>query len=58
MIKVYTVKEVAEEFSCSPQSIRELLKQEKLRGFKLGNRWRIKEEDLDAYIEKSISEGE
>ena len=51
MENVLTVEEVAESLKITPVVVRELLRQGKLRGSKIGKNWRVKESDLEAYFE-------
>ena len=46
----YTVKEIADKLKTTEYNIRELLKDGKLQGFKLGKSWRIKESDLREFV--------
>ena len=53
-LKVYTVEQVAEMLSCSTASVLALLKEGRLKGFKIGERtYRITEEQLRDFIEKN-----
>lgn len=47
--QVYTVAEVAKILRVSEATVRTLLESGELKGFKVGNQWRINEEDLNAY---------
>lgn len=47
-----TIEQVAELLNVSYQVIRNLIVEGKLRAFKAGRQWRIKESELDKYIEK------
>lgn len=51
MDKLLTPKEAAEILAVSPKSVREWLRQGKLKGVKAGMLWRIRERDLEAFIE-------
>lgn len=51
MFKIYTVNEVAEILKVDPATIRILLRTQKLKGLKIGNSWRIEENELEAYLE-------
>lgn len=51
--KLLTPEEAAEVLRVKTRTVMEWLRQEKLRGFKLGGKlWRIKESDLRAFIEQ------
>lgn len=52
MKKVLTPDEVASALSLSRRTIVSWLESGKLPGVKLGNRWRVKEEDLDRFIDE------
>ncbi len=45
------VNTVARAFSCSPKSVRRLLKRGELAGVRFGGEWRVDHRSLDAYIE-------
>lgn len=44
--KIYTIAEVAEILRVKDYTVREWLREGKLKGFKAGNRWRVKESEL------------
>ncbi len=46
---IYTVEQVAEMLQVSVQTVRRLIKEKKLKAFRVGTQLRIKKEDLDAY---------
>lgn len=46
METVYTIKEVAEMFKIDKLTVSVMLREGRLKGFKIGNVWRIKESDL------------
>lgn len=49
-----TTNQVAERLSMNPYTIRELLRNGDLRGFKINDtRWRVKVSDLDTFIERN-----
>ena len=52
---VYTLEEVAEILKVSVQTVRKLIAEKKLRAFRVGGQWRVRKEDLDAYIESQFS---
>ena len=43
-MNVYTVKELAALWRCSPSAVYDLLTAGKLQGFKIGHAWRITDE--------------
>ncbi|WP_374709331.1 helix-turn-helix domain-containing protein [Desmospora profundinema] len=47
-----TPEEAAERLAVSPNTIRKWLRSGKLQGYKLPNVWRIRESDLNQFIEK------
>jgi excisionase family DNA binding protein len=52
--KIFTVDQVAEQLQVKPDTIRIYLRRGDLRGFRLGREWRIREEDLQAFIDKQL----
>jgi len=48
--RFYTIKEVAELLKVSDGGVRKWLKTGKLKGIKLGRIWRIKNSDLDEFV--------
>jgi len=44
-------KEVAERLSLSPLTVGHMMRAGKLPAFKMGRLWRVREADLDAYIQ-------
>lgn len=57
METVYTVDEVAEMLKVKPLTIRRWLNSGELTGIKFGKIWRIKESDLEAFLEARRSKG-
>jgi excisionase family DNA binding protein len=58
--RLLTVPEVADRLRLSVFTVRELLKEGRLRGFRLGGTksgWRVSPEDLDAFIRESRERG-
>lgn len=49
-IKVYTLKEVAEIVKIKERTLYHYLKTGKLKGVKIGRRWRISEDNLKAFL--------
>lgn len=47
---VYTLQEVAEILKCSYSTIYKLVKEEKIKSFRVGADYRVSKEDLDAFI--------
>lgn len=54
--KVLTPAQVAERLQVSVFSIQEWLRQGKLKGFKAGKLWRIREADLEEFMRKGGSQ--
>lgn len=54
MVKeLYTPEEVADILKINPHTVRQYLRDDKLKGFKIGRSWRVKEEDLKEFINQS-----
>lgn len=51
MNKQYKVEEVADIIGKTPYTTREYLKAGKIKGYKLGQDWRVDEDDLKQYLE-------
>lgn len=51
MERLLTPEETAERLAVSPKSIRKWLRQGKLRGIKIGRLWRIRECDLESFLD-------
>lgn len=51
-VKAYTPREVAEIINADMYTVRELLREGRLRGFKLNTHWRITPEALDEFMSK------
>ncbi len=49
---ILTAEEVAAWLKVKPVTVRRLLVSGKLTGFKVGNEWRITEDDLQRFIEQ------
>lgn len=47
----YTIGEVALKMNVGYHTVRRLILDRKIRATKVGKQWRIKKDDLDAYIE-------
>ena len=50
-MNVYTVKQVAEILQCDTETVRNYIRKDKLEASKLGNRYRITEEDLKKFLQ-------
>ena len=51
-MKLYSVSEVQEILGLSQRQIYRLIKGKEIKAFKIGKEWRIKKEDLEAFIDK------
>lgn len=54
MEKLLTPEEAAAILSVSPKSIRAWLRQGKLKGVRAGRLWRIRERDLEAFLDPLV----
>ena len=52
---VYSVKELAALWRCSPSVVYDLLTNGKLHGFKIGRSWRITDEDRRAFEQTPVT---
>ena len=52
--KVYTVTEIVESCGFSRVYVNRMLNTGELRGFKTGRIWRVKAEDLEAFMESKM----
>jgi excisionase family DNA binding protein len=48
-----TVNEIAEELRVKPRTVRQWLDSGALHGIKAGRQWRVRPENLEAFIEQS-----
>ena len=51
-MKIYTVDEIAEVLTLKPTTVRVMLQNKEINGFKAGKAWRVTEDDLKEYIKK------
>jgi len=51
MPELFTVKEVARGLKCDPQTVRRYIKDGLLKAIRLKGEYRIKKEELDAFLE-------
>lgn len=51
-MSMYTVYEVAETLKLDAETIRRYINSEKIRAYKIGKEWRVKESDLLEFIER------
>jgi len=57
MREVYTVRDVAQRLHLTTETIRDYLQDGKLKGFKVGKQWRVREQELEAFIEALLQQG-
>ena len=50
---ILTLKQASDKLQITPEVVRRWLRNGKLIGFKAGKLWRIKEDDLEAFIDKN-----
>jgi excisionase family DNA binding protein len=55
--RLLTPEQVAERLQLSPHTILDYLRTKRLRGVKLDRHWRVREADLQAFIEAHLSNG-
>ena len=53
MNEVFTVGEVAAQLKADPSTLRKMLREGRLGGFRVGSDWRIPQSDLDAFIDQN-----
>ena len=53
-MSMLTVSEVAEKLGYSTSQIRNLIREGKLKGYKFASSYRVNEDDLQEFINKSI----
>ena len=58
MREVYTVRDVAQRLHLTTETIRDYLQEGKLKGFKVGKQWRIREQELEAFIEALLQKSD
>ena len=51
--KFVSVREVADHFEISPDTVKNLMKAGDLKGFQIGKQYKITKESFDALIEKT-----
>ncbi len=57
MVKLLTPEMAAEQVHVKVSTVKHWLRDGQLEGVKVGRQWRVREEDLEAFIEKSTREG-
>jgi len=58
MQEVLTPEEVAGRLKMSPRTVRDWLRKGHLTGIKLGKEWRVRESDLEAFVEQRDADEE
>jgi excisionase family DNA binding protein len=58
MREVYTVRDVAQRLHLTTETVRDYLQEGKLKGFKVGKQWRVREQDLEAFIEALLQKSD
>jgi excisionase family DNA binding protein len=53
--RLLTIQEVAQRLQHSVRTVREWLRTRRLRGVKTGREWRVREEDLAAFVQAHLS---
>ncbi len=56
--KLLTVEQAAELLAVTPNTVREWLRTGQLKGVKLKKMWRVRESDLEAFLEGEQKAGE
>jgi excisionase family DNA binding protein len=54
MYELLTAEQAAATLQLSPKTIKDWLRAGKLTGCKIGRRWRVREVDLEAFIQASL----
>lgn len=54
-MEYYTLEEISQKLKIPVATLRLYLKQEKLKGVKLGKHWRISSEQLDEFIKQGTN---
>jgi len=50
--KLLTPEQAADRLAVSPKTLRDWLRDGKLKGVKVGRLWRVREADLDAFLKE------
>ena len=53
MNEIFTVGEAAARLKADPSTLRKMLREGRLGGFRVGSDWRIPQNDLDAFIDRN-----
>ena len=52
MDNLLDVQELSTRLGFHPDTVREYLREGKIKGMKIGKRWRVKEEDLQKFLDE------
>jgi excisionase family DNA binding protein len=55
-MKYYSPEEIAEQFNLKPGTVRKWIREGKLKAVKLGHLWRIREDDLNNFVNQDKKE--
>ena len=50
--EMFTIEEVAKHLKLSIRTVRDYVREKKIKGVKVGKEWRVPDSDLQAYIEE------
>lgn len=53
--ELFTVEEVAQKLKLHPDTVKRLLRTKELTGYKILREWRVKQSDLDKFLENRIN---
>jgi len=56
MIRVLSPAQVAERLQVSTETIRRLCRERQLKAIRIGRQWRIREQDLEEYLDRNSRE--
>lgn len=56
--KLLTPEEVAEKFSVTVNTVRDWLRTGELPGIKIGKIWRVRQQELNEFIDSKVRKGE
>jgi len=51
-METYTLEEVADILKVSVATVRSLVNSGQIKAFKVGNQWRVRKKDLEAYMSR------
>ena len=56
--KILGLKQVSEILGVTAHTVLNLIRRHELKGFRVGNMWKVKEEEVEAYIERQTQKAE